>query len=149
MPQVFHISEAGALALHTAVYLAKYTERPCSARELTDALGGSAAHLVKVLQWMARAGLVHTERGPRGGYALTARAKRVTIRTVIEAIEGPMTTTTCLLKHKACHGNACMMSDLLKQINRQVMEYISRTPISTLTPAFARAARQKKRNTAP
>ena len=148
MSHVFHMSEAGALALHTAVYLTTHTGRPCSARELTDALGGSAAHLVKVLQWMTRAGLVHTQRGPCGGYALTALAKRATIRTVIEAVEGPMTTTTCLLKHKACRGNACMMSDLLNQINRQVMEYVSQTPISALTPAFARTARQKKRNIA-
>lgn len=41
MPQVFHISEAGALALHAAMYLAKHTGRPCPARELTDALRGS------------------------------------------------------------------------------------------------------------
>ena len=149
MSQVFHISEAGALALHAAVYLAKHTGSPCPARELTDALSGSSAHLVKVLQWMTRAGLVHTQRGPCGGYALTALAKRATIRTVIEAVEGPMTTTTCLLKHKACRGNACMMSDLLNQINRQVMEYVSQTPISALTPAFARAARQRKKNSAP
>lgn len=149
MSHVFHMSEAGALALHAAVYLVKHTGSPCPARELTDALGGSSAHLVKVLQWMTRAGLVHTHRGPCGGYALTALAKRATIRTVIEAVEGPMTRTTCLLKHKACRGNACMMNDLLNQINRQVMTYVSRTPISALTPAFARTVRQRKKNAAP
>lgn len=46
MPNPFHISDAAALALHAAAYLAAGGDRLCRARDMSGALGVSHDHLV-------------------------------------------------------------------------------------------------------
>lgn len=49
----------------------------------------------KVLKKLARAGVVVSQRGAKGGYALARRPEQVGIHEVIEAIEGPIAVTEC------------------------------------------------------
>jgi FeS assembly SUF system regulator len=49
----------------------------------------------KVLKKLARAGVVISQRGARGGYALARRPEQIGINEVIEAIEGPIAVTEC------------------------------------------------------
>ena len=58
MPTVLRISDAAALALHAMVMLAEAPERRMSAKAIASELDASQAHLAKVLQRLAKAGLV-------------------------------------------------------------------------------------------
>ena len=49
----------------------------------------------KVLKKLARAGVVISQRGAKGGYALARRPQQIGIHEVIEAIEGPIAVTEC------------------------------------------------------
>ncbi len=49
----------------------------------------------KVLKKLARAGVVVSQRGAKGGYALARPAQQIGIHEVIEAIEGPIAVTEC------------------------------------------------------
>ena len=49
----------------------------------------------KVLKKLARAGVVISQRGAKGGYALARRPEQIGIHEVIEAIEGPIAVTEC------------------------------------------------------
>ncbi len=46
--------------------------------------------LEQIFQDLRRAGLVAGKRGPGGGYVLTRRPEKISLREVIEAIEGPL-----------------------------------------------------------
>ncbi|MBI4172152.1 MAG: Rrf2 family transcriptional regulator [Actinobacteria bacterium] len=61
-----------------------------------------AAYLAKIVQALARAGLVHTHPGARGGVALAVAPERVTLRRVIEAVEGPIALNRCVVAPGAC-----------------------------------------------
>jgi len=77
MSGVFKISEAGAIALHAASHLAAHQDQPCRAADIAAGFKVSTAHLEKVLQRLARAGLVTATRGPKGGLsACEARLPR-------------------------------------------------------------------------
>ena len=58
--------------------------------------------LSKVLQNLARAGLVISHRGNTGGFELPQPVKSVTLREVVEAIEGPIRLNLCLTSDKSC-----------------------------------------------
>ena len=73
MSSVLKISDAATLALHTAVLLADRTEGPLTTKEIALTFGISEAHLAKVLQRLAKAGIVHSGRGPKGGFLLGKR----------------------------------------------------------------------------
>jgi Rrf2 family nitric oxide-sensitive transcriptional repressor len=58
-----------------------------SAAEIAAKYEVSTHHLAKVLNRLARAGLLHAARGAGGGYRLAGNAKRLTLRDVIALFE--------------------------------------------------------------
>lgn len=56
--------------------------------------------LAKVLQRLAKKGLIVSQNGPKGGYALARSATDITVSEIIEAIEGPIMLTTCSFSGK-------------------------------------------------
>lgn len=51
--------------------------------------------LAKVLQTLAKQGLIESQNGPKGGYGLARGADKITIAQVLEAIEGPLAIADC------------------------------------------------------
>ncbi len=51
--------------------------------------------LAKVLQTLAKHGMIESHNGPKGGYLLAREAATITIAQVLEAIEGPLGITDC------------------------------------------------------
>lgn len=59
--------------------------------------------LAKVLQKMAREGLIDSQNGPKGGYVLARSPEKITVGEVIRAIDGPVGLVDC---HRE-DGNGC------------------------------------------
>jgi len=118
------ISEAASLALHAMVYLAGAPDSHYTAGKLAGAICVSEAHLAKVLQRLARAGILVSIRGPMGGFRLAGRPDRITLLEVFEAIDGPFEPGECLMHEKTCGRMGCLFGDLLGDINEQVRSYL-------------------------
>jgi Rrf2 family protein len=81
------ISQTAEYALRAAVYLATSLEHPRPAWEISEATRIPASYLAKVLGSLARAGLVQSQRGPRGGFHLARSPQSVTLLELIRAVE--------------------------------------------------------------
>lgn len=81
---------AVVLATHLAA-----AEGPHAARDLAVQTQIPEPTASKVLKKLARAGVVVSQRGARGGYALARPAQQIGVNEVIEAIEGPIAVTEC------------------------------------------------------
>ncbi|MGW0946192.1 RrF2 family transcriptional regulator [Streptomyces sp. NPDC002623] len=75
-------------ALHTLLNLDMIGGGPVGSGQLAEAHGLSASYLNKQLQQLARAGLVVSVPGPRGGFRLARPLEDITLLDVVEAIEG-------------------------------------------------------------
>jgi Rrf2 family protein len=133
MPGVLKMSEATTLALHTMVYLAEEPNQPASAREMATRFKASEAHLAKVLQRLGKVGLVHSTRGPKGGFTLAKDPDQVTLLEVYEAIEGPLEVTACLFDPPVCNGDVCILGGLAFSVNKQVRDHLANTRLSDLS----------------
>jgi Rrf2 family protein len=131
MTQVLKISEAASLALHTMVMLAANPNKTMSNRDIAALLKVSEAHLAKVLQRLGRAGLVNSQRGPKGGFSLARDSKEISLLAVYEAVEGPLETKACLLGKPVCGGN-CLLGGLLHKLGSEVSDYFAQTRLSDL-----------------
>jgi Rrf2 family protein len=58
------------------------------AAKLAEYHGVPAAYLAKHLQTLARAGLLETTKGPKGGYRLARPPDQITVLDIVEAIDG-------------------------------------------------------------
>jgi Rrf2 family protein len=132
MFNVFKISEAASLALHSAAYLADNSKRVVQTREIASALDASEAHLAKVLQRLTKAGIVKPVRGPKGGFKIAKPAAKISLLDVYKAIEGSPDVKQCLFDSPICNGNKCILGGLLKNINSQVKQRLAKTKLSTL-----------------
>jgi Rrf2 family protein len=70
--------------------------------ELSEATDVSGHFLSKVLQRLVRSGLIRSQRGSGGGYALAVSGKGVSLLEVVEAMEGPVRLNQCLEEGPSC-----------------------------------------------
>jgi Rrf2 family protein len=138
MPKVMQISEAASLALHSMVLLASKPEKIFSVREIAFTLHVSEAHLSKVLQRLARVGLVTSNRGPKGGFVLGKKSNEITLLEVYEAIDGPLTSNRCLFETPICNGAQCIFGDLLLTTNNRYKAYLEGMKLSELTDVYGK-----------
>jgi Rrf2 family protein len=127
------ISEAASLAMHTSVLMAASPGKPLSASQMAARLRVSEAHLSKVLQQLARTGVVRSIRGPKGGFTLTKSGSDTPLLEAYESIEGPVTPPRCLLTTPVSDGRNCILGGILKKVHSEVMEYFGHAKLSELT----------------
>lgn len=137
MPEAVRIPEAASLGLHAMAYLTSAQGRRLAAAEIAGMLHVSEAHLAKVLQRLAKVGLVASLRGPHGGFALGRPPEQIALLEVYEAIEGPLGDVCCLLGDRPCGARRCILGGVVGEANRLVRDYLARTRLSELRDAFA------------
>jgi len=134
MASFLKMSEACSLAIHAMVILAINQDVKLPNNEIARMLGASRDHLSKVLQRLSKAGYVHSERGPGGGFMIAGNADEVTLLDIYQAIEGSGESKACLLDNTVCAGR-CILGDLVVQVNSMVLSRLSETKLSDFVNA--------------
>lgn len=81
------LSQTVEYALRAAVFLADQAPEPRTTDQIARVTRVPHAYLSKVLQCLARAGLVTSQRGLHGGFVLAKPADRLTILEVVTAVD--------------------------------------------------------------
>jgi len=85
------LGRAAAYAVFATTHLAENSRgTPIQGRDIAEACGIPAGHLLKILQQLVRAQILSSERGPAGGFVLRKPAGEITLLEIVEAIEGPI-----------------------------------------------------------
>jgi Rrf2 family protein len=137
VPNLLRISEAVSLGLHTMALLASRGEARCTNHEIADVLHASVHHLAKIMQRLARTGLVDSAVGPQGGFRLARSASDIRLLEIYEAIDGPLGEPECLLGEPICDGGECVLGGLVEKVSREVRSYLSETTLASLVDRVA------------
>jgi Rrf2 family protein len=87
-----------------------------SAARVAERQGISPAFLGKIVQSLARAGILSTRRGVGGGVALAVPLESLTMLRVIEAVEGPLCINDCVADPPRCtHVSDCPIYPYLQR----------------------------------
>jgi len=90
------LSDGVEWGVHACVLLAVLpTDAALPAARLAEYHGVPSAYLAKHLQALARAGVLETVKGPRGGYRLSRPPAEITVLDVVEAIDGDEPAFRC------------------------------------------------------
>ena len=124
-------ADYGLMALK---YLAEQTDGSAhSAKDIAEAYHIPPQLLAKILQTLARAGLLVSHAGTYGGYALARPAREISAFEVIRAIDGPLFITSCITIHGACDlAGHCTIKEPLRKVNDSIKELLSGLRISDL-----------------
>jgi Rrf2 family protein len=104
-----------------------------SAKDIAEAYHIPPPLLAKILQTLARAGLLVSHAGTNGGYALARPAVEISAFEVIRAIDGPLFITSCITIHGPCDlAGHCTIKEPLRKVNDSIKELLSGIKISHL-----------------
>lgn len=122
-------------ALRCLLYLAVAAgDRMYPARLLARAENIPEPMLRKILQKLARAGIVDSALGSHGGFRLHLPPEEITVLMVLEAIQGPVTASRCLVNRSFCpHRPKCVLSTALAGMQAGVEELFACTTLYDLT----------------
>jgi Rrf2 family protein len=132
-------ADYGLMALK---YLAEQSDKGAqSAKDIAEAYHIPPQLLAKILQTLARAGLLVSHAGTNGGYALARSAREISAFEVIRAIDGPLFITSCITIHGTCdlHGT-CTIKEPLRKVNDSITGLLSELHISDLVEHSATSA---------
>jgi len=90
--------------------------------------------LAKILQTLAKAGLVQSTRGKKGGFRLAKKAADISLLDVVEAMEGPVAMNICAVDKKKCGlSGTCGVHPVWVEIRADVEGRLRQTNFAELT----------------
>jgi len=107
------ISQTVEYALRAVVYLADQASAARTTQQIAEVTRVPPAYLAKVLQSLARAELVHSQRGLHGGFTLTRPAAELTIWDVVDGVEPLRRIRECPLGLQSHRQRLCPLHKML------------------------------------
>lgn len=131
------LSSTSDYALRAILTLAQAdTGRPMRADEIARATGSPANYLAKTLNALAKAGIVTSARGPRGGFTLALAADELTLARIVDCFDDPRPATQCLLGARACDArHACRAHERWTAVQQSRRAALADTTVADLLPA--------------
>ena len=108
-------SEAAEYGLRTAIWLADHPGQLWTIREIAAGTRSKPGYLIRVIQMLARAGIVLSQRGVGGGVSLNVDPELLTVLDVINAVDPMARIKTCPLGLKSHGTNLCSMHRCVDQ----------------------------------
>jgi len=97
-----------------------------SAKDIADAYHIPHQLLAKILQTLAKAGLLVSHAGTNGGYALARPADKITAFEIVRAIDGPLFITSCITVHGPCDlTSTCTIKEPLQKVTDGIRDLLA------------------------
>lgn len=128
------VTRAADYAVRVMVHLATAPDGDrMSLPDLAQAASAPESFLSKVLQELTGAGLITSRRGQAGGFAISSRGIRATMREIVEAVDGPMRLNVCLAAGKSCPRKSwCPAHPVWERAQRAMLDILESSTVAGL-----------------
>ena len=133
---MLRLSKKADYALMAMKHLARKTDASAStsAREIAEQFDIPIELMAKVLQRLARRGLVTSHQGTRGGYRLAKAPSVISVADIIQAIDGPLTVTACSTDDEQCEQfGKCNVRDPLWRIKDRILSALAECSLAEIS----------------
>jgi len=138
------ITQTADYAVRTVVYLATHGgDGPVAAAAIAKEMTIPGDYISKVIQALSRAGLVESVPGRNGGARLARSPSDLSMLEIIEAVDGPVALTRCVIRPGACpRDRYCVVHKFWKKAQRGLVGLLSETKIADICRTTANGERQ-------
>src|SRR5947209_14674676 len=129
------LTRASSYALHAVVFMAaqKQPNKPMASHHVAKARGIPERFLLKVLKPLVSARVLHSIKGPNGGYRLARSANDISMLDIIEAVDGPIRRTAPLSQSASDGHLDRKLESICNQSAEQLRKHLQKVRISELT----------------
>lgn len=129
------MTRASEYALLSLIVIAKAT-KPLDAESLSKELDISRSFLAKILQSMARQGILNSFKGVNGGFALAKEAHEITMLNIICAAEGKNPAVfDCSGSQKDCpsdNASTCQVWAFLNRLQGKIDHFLDKLTLADI-----------------
>ncbi len=131
---MFRLSKKTDYSLMALKHILSRENRPCSAREIAETYDIPFEVLAKLLQKLARKGFLISQHGTKGGYVPGRSPATITVRDVMEAVEGPVALIDCYnaRKGRCDQEEKCSVRRPLVRVQEKVIDLLARTTLQEI-----------------
>ena len=90
------------------------------ARTISEAMDVPLRFCLKILRGLVAQGMVCSFKGAKGGYSLSRPAGEITLREVIESVEGEYMLSRCQKEEYSCGRAHCKLHKIYEKISEDV-----------------------------
>ncbi len=129
------LTKASEYALLALIILAE-EQKPVGVKPLSEKLKISGSFLAKVLQNLAKAHILESQKGVNGGFTLSNPPHKITLMTIMQASEGKNPTVfECSPSKEDCPDNNadnCMVWPVLNNLQLKIDDFLANLTLSDL-----------------
>ncbi|WFD10751.1 RrF2 family transcriptional regulator [Tepidibacter hydrothermalis] len=130
------ITQEADYALRIILFLCQISSgERVEARVISESENITLRFSLKILRKLTKKDLVKSFRGVKGGYMLNKDPKDITLREVVEAIDGPIYVNRCLHDEEYCNmkrTNTCKIHKALAKIQKTLREELEKVTFKEL-----------------
>jgi Rrf2 family protein len=124
-------ADYGLMAVH---YIAVHEPHgSVSAKRIAEEFRIPPELLAKILQRLAKEGLIVSHNGPKGGYALARHPNEISVGQVVRALEGPLTVFTCYEDESCPQMERCNIRRPVQKIQTAISYMLDTMSLAELT----------------
>lgn len=114
-------------------YLAKNNASVHAAKGISEVTGINLPTVSKILKVLVKTKILISVRGAKGGYKLARSPEKISVATVINALEGPIALTECSVSHHSCvQAHGCEIQGSWDLINKTVQNALETVTLADL-----------------
>jgi Rrf2 family transcriptional regulator, iron-sulfur cluster assembly transcription factor len=132
---MMELTRKAEYAIRGMLYLARQQEGNISMLiDIAGAVEAPRTFLAKIFQELAKTGLIKSTRGVKGGFVLARPPERITLREIVEAIEGPIMPNQCLMGEGVCtFQNTCPVHPVWRRLQAVTKGILDEVTLKTLS----------------
>ena len=131
---MMELTRKGEYAIRGIIHLARLPHGNVALlSEIAEAADVPQTFLAKIFQNFAKLGFVNSYRGTGGGFTLARPAADITLREVVEAVEGSIAPNRCVSEEVECErSSTCAVHTVWRRVQEQVVEILDGVTIEDL-----------------
>ena len=131
-------SRSAEYAIRAFVHLTQVPEgKYAMVKNIARDEGIPAHFLAKILQQLARKGLLRSSKGPTGGFHLRQKPEDISLMMIVQALDGLEDYEKCASGLSECNDEQpCGMHDSWKALRNRIIEYLEHTSIADIQTAL-------------
>ncbi|HOQ12425.1 MAG TPA: Rrf2 family transcriptional regulator [Spirochaetota bacterium] len=128
------ISTRSRYGLRLMIYLAlNESGSPVFLKDIAAKEEISEKYLSQIIISLKSSGLVRTFRGAHGGYLLSRPASQITLREIIESLEGDLSLVDCVTNPALCKKSSqCTARTVWDEMSFLIIDFLSSTTLEDL-----------------
>ena len=114
-------------------HMAQDQQRQHGAQAIAEATGIAVPTVSKIMKILTKAHVLSSTRGVKGGYTLSRAPAKITVASVISALEGPIALTECTASHKSCNqASGCRIQGNWHIINQRISQALESVTLADM-----------------